>query len=48
MKLTTLMDVYKTLLNMDKDNGKTCEIKMSDEQIKRARVCIDEMIRLGG
>lgn len=48
MKLTTLMDVYKTLLNMDKDNGKACEIKMSDEQIKRARVCIDEMMRLGG
>lgn len=46
MKLTTLMDVYKTLQNMD--NGKAFEIKMSDELIKKAKVCIDEMIRLGG
>lgn len=45
MKMTTLMDVYNTLLNLD--NGKACEIKMSDEEIKKARVCIDEMIRLG-
>ncbi|MBE6845332.1 MAG: quinolinate synthase NadA [Ruminococcus sp.] len=46
MKLTTLMDVYKTLLNLD--NGKGFEIQMDDELIKKARVCIDEMIRLGG
>ncbi len=46
MKLTTLMDVYKTLLNMD--NDKAFEIKMDDELIKKAKVCIDEMIRLGG
>ncbi len=46
MKLTTLMDVYKTLQNMD--NGKAFEIKMDDELIKKAKVCIDEMIRLGG
>lgn len=46
MKLTTLMDVYKTLQNLD--NGKACEIKMDDELIKKAKVCIDEMIRLGG
>lgn len=45
MKMTTLMDVYKTLLNLD--NGKAFEIIMSDEEIKKARVCIDEMIRLG-
>lgn len=46
MKLTTLMDVYKTLLNLD--NGKAFEIQMDDELIKKAKVCIDEMIRLGG
>ncbi|MGN0613706.1 MAG: quinolinate synthase NadA [Porcipelethomonas sp.] len=46
MKLTTLMDVYKTLQNLD--NGKAFEIKMDDELIAKARVCIDEMIRLGG
>jgi len=46
MKLTTLMDVYKTLLNLD--NGKAFEIKMDDELIRKAKVCIDEMIRLGG
>jgi len=45
MKMITLMDVYNTLLNMD--NGKACEIKMTDEEIKSACVCIDEMIRLG-
>lgn len=45
MKLTTLMDVYKTLLGID--NGEAFEIKMTDEEIKAARVCIDEMIRLG-
>ncbi len=46
MKLTTLMDVYKTLENLDK--GKAFEIKMDDELIRKAKVCIDEMIRLGG
>ena len=45
MKLTTLMDVYKTLLGID--NEEAFEIKMTDEEIKAARVCIDEMIRLG-
>ena len=45
MKLTTLVDVYKTLLGID--NGEAFEIKMTDEEIKAARVCIDEMIRLG-
>ena len=45
MKLTTLMDVYKTLLGID--NGEAFEIKMTDDEIKSARVCIDEMIRLG-
>ena len=45
MKLTTLMDVYKTLQGID--NGDAFEIKMTDEEIAKARVCIDEMIRLG-
>lgn len=45
MKLTTLMDVYKTLQNLD--NGKAFEIIMDDEEIRKAKVCIDEMIRLG-
>ena len=46
MKITTLMDVYKTLQNLD--NGKAFEIKMDDELIDKAKVCINEMIRLGG
>ncbi|WMJ23854.1 quinolinate synthase NadA [Paludicola sp. MB14-C6] len=42
MKLTTLVDVFKTL------NGTGgLEIQMSDETIAKARVCVDEMIRLG-
>lgn len=45
MKMTTLMDVYKTLLNLD--NGNAFEISMSDEKIKKAGKCIYEMIRLG-
>ena len=46
MKLTTIMDVYNSLLGID--NGDACEIIMSDEQIEKSRRCIDEMIRLGG
>ena len=46
MKLTTLPDVYNSLLGMD--NGEAFEIKMSDSLIRDARRCIDEMIRLGG
>lgn len=42
MKLTTLMDVYNTVA---KDEG--CLIELDDETIKKARACIDEMIRLG-
>lgn len=45
MKITTLMDVYKTLKNID--NGKAFEIKMTDDEINKAKICIDEMIRLG-
>lgn len=48
MKLTTLVDVYKTLENLDTpDNGRAFEVKMSSEEIKKSRVCIDEMLRLG-
>lgn len=46
MKLTTLIDVYNTLKNID--NSKAFEIKMDGELISKAKVCIDEMIRLGG
>jgi quinolinate synthase len=46
MKMTTLMDVYKTCEGIG--NGGGFEILMSDEEIAKAKVCIDEMIRLGG
>lgn len=46
MKLTTLPDVYNSLMGMN--NGDAFEIIMSDELITSARKCIDEMIRLGG
>ena len=42
MRITTLVDVYKALTG---EGGE--EIIMSDDLIRRARVCIDEMIRLG-
>lgn len=46
MKLTTLMDVLKSCEGIG--NNGAFEIIMSDEQIAKAKVCIDEMIRLGG
>ena len=46
MKMTTLMDVLKSCEGIG--NGDAFEIKMSDEEIAKAKVCIDEMIRLGG
>lgn len=46
MKLTTLPDVYNSLMGMN--DGSAFEILMSDELITSARKCIDEMIRLGG
>ena len=46
MRLTTLVDVYNTLKGID--SGEAFEIHMSDELIAKAKVCIDEMIRLGG
>ena len=42
MKITTLVDVYNALTG---DGGE--EIVMPDELIAKARVCIDEMVRLG-
>lgn len=45
MKITTLVDVYNTIMGMD--NGEAFEIKMTDEEIKAARKPIDEMLRLG-
>ena len=48
MKITTLMDVYKTCESIGRDDGRAFEIKMTDEQIAKAKTCIDEMIRLGG
>ncbi|MBR6101533.1 MAG: quinolinate synthase NadA [Ruminococcus sp.] len=48
MKLTTLMDAYNSLVSISRDDGEACEILMDDELIAKARVCIDEMLRLGG
>jgi quinolinate synthase len=48
MKITTLMDVYKTCEGIGRDDGRAFEIKTADEQIAKAKTCIDEMIRLGG
>ncbi len=45
MKLTTLPDVYRSLLGIE--NGEAYEILMDNEIIEKARICIDEMIRLG-
>ena len=48
MKITTLPDVYRSLLGIAGKNGEAFEILMDDELIAQARKCIDEMIRLGG
>ena len=48
MKLTTLPDIYNTLLAINGQGGEAFEIEMDDELISKARHCIDEMIRLGG
>jgi quinolinate synthase len=42
MKLTTLPDVLNCLLNFEN------EIILTDDKIKKARVCIDKMLELGG
>lgn len=43
MKATTLVDVYNAVRGQGGE-----EIVLDDEVISKARVCIDEMIRLGG
>ena len=48
MKLTTLPDIYNTLLAISDNGGEAFEILMDDQLIAQARKCIDEMIRLGG
>ena len=48
MKLTTLPDIYNTLLAISGQGGEAFEIIMDDELIAKARRPIDEMIRLGG
>ncbi len=48
MKLTTLPDVYRSLLAIRDGSGEASEIVMDEELIMASRRCIDEMIRLGG
>lgn len=48
MKITTLPDVYRSLLGIARKDGGASEILMDDETIAAAGKCIDEMIRLGG
>ena len=49
MKLTTLMDVYGSCMAIGGDSSyEAAEITMSDDLIAKAKICIDEMIRLGG
>ena len=47
MKLTTLPDIYNSLLAIGGQGGEAFEIEMDDKLITDARKCIDEMIRLG-
>lgn len=48
MRMTTLMDVYSICKDIDTPAASDREIIMSDELIRKARVCIDKMIELGG
>lgn len=48
MKITTLPDVYRSLLGIARKDSGASEILMDDETIAAAGKCIDEMIRLGG
>lgn len=48
MKLTTLPDVYNTLVGIGGGDGEMHEILMDEKLIAESRKCIDEMIRLGG
>lgn len=45
MKITTLIDVLNTIKGID--TSKAFEIIMTEEEINKARICIDEMLRLG-
>ncbi len=47
MKLTTLPDVYALCQAVGTSEADKNEIVMDDELIRKARVCIDEMLRLG-
>ncbi|MBR4555790.1 MAG: quinolinate synthase NadA [Ruminococcus sp.] len=47
MKLTTINDVYNTMRSIAAGDGEACEIQMSQELMRDARKCIDEMLRLG-
>lgn len=48
MKLTTLPEVYNSVRSIADGDGEAFEIVMSDELIAKAKVCIDEMLKLGG
>ena len=48
MKITTLPDVYRSLMSIAQGDGGAYEIIMDKETILSAGKCIDEMIRLGG
>lgn len=48
MRMTTLMDVLRICEDIGTDNAADREITISDELIKKAKVCIDRMIELGG
>lgn len=45
MRITSLIDVYHSLLGIKKNEA--YEILMTEEEIRKSRKCIDEMIRLG-
>lgn len=48
MKITTLPDVYNSLMGIKNGTDDAFEIVMDGSLISEARKCIDEMIRLGG
>lgn len=46
MKLTTLPDLQKTLVSIEKGDNRAFEIIMNEEDIRQAGRCIEEMLRL--
>jgi quinolinate synthase len=48
MKMTSLMDVYRVCKAIGSEEAYENEIIMDSELIAKAKVCIDEMLRLGG